>query len=91
MGQTRGRHLSRPMFHLDGQQHGAVSADGRVMGCYLHGLFSSDAFRASFLRDLGGASDERDYWGGVDEALNAVAGRLEACMDIDGMLAVAGL
>ena len=35
---------------------GAVSVDGRVMGSYLHGLFSDDAFRAAFLARLGAPS-----------------------------------
>ena len=32
-----------------GGPDGAVSADGRIAGCYLHGLFASDAFRRAFL------------------------------------------
>ena len=91
MGQTEGPDLSRPMLRLAHEDHGAVSANGRIMGCYLHGLFSSDAFRAAFLEDLGIPSQERDYWKGVDESLDIVASRLEGCVDIDGLLAVAGL
>ena len=29
-----------------------MSADGRVQGCYLHGLFAADAFRTAFLARL---------------------------------------
>ena len=90
MGQTEGPDLSRPMLRLAKEDHGAVSANGRIMGCYLHGLFSSDAFRAAFLEELGMPSQERDYWKGVDESLDDVASRLEGCLDIDGLLAVAG-
>ncbi len=36
---------------------GAVSADGRVWGSYLHGLFENDAFRRRWLADLGALSD----------------------------------
>ena len=39
-----------------GGPDGAVSADGRVTGCYLHGLFASDPFRRAFLARLGRAS-----------------------------------
>ena len=31
---------------------GAVSADGRVFGCYLHGLFDNAEFRRHFLNVL---------------------------------------
>jgi adenosylcobyric acid synthase len=31
---------------------GAVSADGRVIGSYVHGLFDDDAFRHTFLNDV---------------------------------------
>jgi adenosylcobyric acid synthase len=32
---------------------GAISADGRVWGCYLHGLFANTAFRQAWLQSLG--------------------------------------
>lgn len=32
---------------------GAVSPDGRIWGCYLHGLFDNAAFRRAWLRSLG--------------------------------------
>ena len=48
---------------------GALSADGRVWGCYLHGLFEDDNFRRRWLTELGwqGATQnaaalrQRDY------------------------------
>jgi adenosylcobyric acid synthase len=36
---------------------GCVSADGRVWGCYVHGLFASDAFRRAWLGTLGWRGD----------------------------------
>ena len=53
LGVTSGPGLSRPMLELDGRPDGAVSPDGRVAGCYLHGLFAADAFRRAFLARLG--------------------------------------
>ncbi|MDP9312556.1 MAG: cobyric acid synthase [Chloroflexota bacterium] len=37
----------------DGHDDGCVTADGRVWGCYLHGLFANDLFRRAWLRTLG--------------------------------------
>ena len=42
-----------PLLVLDGHEDGAVSLDGRIAGTYLHGLFTSDAFRRTLLRSLG--------------------------------------
>ena len=44
----------RPLLRLDdGRLDGAISADGRVAGCYLHGFFTGDAQRAAWLARLG--------------------------------------
>ncbi|HEX3500191.1 MAG TPA: cobyric acid synthase, partial [Stellaceae bacterium] len=40
VGTTTGPGMARPMLRLGDGGAGAVSADGRVAGCYLHGLFA---------------------------------------------------
>lgn len=95
MGRTEGPDLARPMLTLadgtnDGTGDGAESADGLVQGCYLHGLFGSDEFRARFLAGMGGVGSGLSYEAAVDRALDGIAARLEEEMDIDGILAVAG-
>ena len=52
IGRTTGADTARPMLDLDGRPDGAISADGRVMGTYLHGIFADDAFRHAFLNRL---------------------------------------
>ena len=37
------------LLRLNGRDEGAVSADGKVAGCYLHGLFAADGFRSAYL------------------------------------------
>ena len=87
IGATSGPALSAPMLDLDGRADGAVSADGKVMGCYLHGLFSSDAFRAAFLERLGGrAASGLAYERRIDATLDALAGHLESHLDLDAIL-----
>jgi adenosylcobyric acid synthase len=54
VGESTGEALSRPFLHFeDGRPEGAVSADGRVAGCYVHGLFTSDVFRRAWLASFG--------------------------------------
>ena len=87
VGATTGPALSSPMLDLDGRPDGAVSADGKVMGCYLHGLFASDAFRAAFLERLGArAASGLAYERRIDSTLDALAEHLESSLDLDAMI-----
>ena len=61
IGRTSGPDCARPMLELDGRADGACSADGRVKGCYLHGIFAADAFRRAFLESLSGKSASSDH------------------------------
>ena len=95
IGETRGADLVRPLLRLDdgtgdGTEDGAVSADGRVMGCYLHGLFAADGFRRAFLARLGARADSGlAYEAEVEAVLDRLAAHLEASLDLDRLLAVA--
>ena len=94
MGRTRGPGTARPLLALDGpggmRIDGAVSADGRIAGCYLHGLFASDEFRNAFLAALRPGRSAGIRWqGAVDEALDALADHVEAHIDLDALLTVA--
>ncbi len=39
LGTSQGPALEHPAFHIEGRPEGARSADGQIMGTYLHGLF----------------------------------------------------
>ena len=52
IGRTSGADCARPMLDLQGRLDGAISADGRIMGTYVHGIFASDGFRHAFLNSL---------------------------------------
>ncbi len=77
LGVTSGPDTVRPFSLIDGRPDGAISTDGRVAGTYLHGLFSSDAFRARYLGSLGVSGGGADYRKGVEDALDAIALKLE--------------
>ena len=59
IGRTHGPDCARPFAEIGDRGEGAVSADGRVTGSYLHGLFAADAFRAAYLGGLGIAASGR--------------------------------
>ena len=89
LGATTGAGLARPMLYLGDRPDGAVTADGRVLGCYLHGLFASDAFRQALLARLGAAPSDLAYEAAVDDTLDALADHLAAHLDLDAILAAA--
>ena len=89
-GLTRGPDAARPFLQLPEGPEGAVSADGRIEGTYVHGLFAEDRFRSAWLEGVrAGASSEAAYGASVEAALDALADGLEAHMDVARFLALA--
>ncbi len=90
MGQTDGGDRARPMIEIAGRPDGAVARSGRVMGCYLHGLFAADEFRHRFLaRIRQRASSGLAFETEVDAALDAVAEGVAQAVDLDRLLEIA--
>lgn len=89
LGRSDGPDRARPMFTVEGQPEGAMRADGRVMGSYLHGMFTEDAFRRAFLVGLGAVPGRASYAAVVEETLDALADHLATHVDCDGLLALA--
>ena len=92
IGVTDGPDLARPLLRLDaGRPDGAVSADGRIAGAYVHGLFDQGSARAALLARLGAGSTGQDQGAAVDAALDAIAAVLERSLDIPALSRIAGL
>ena len=90
IGRTTGAGTQRPLLQLDdGRFDGAISADGRVAGAYLHGLFAGDAQRAAWLARLGAPPSSLGYEALVEQTLDALAAHLAAHIDTDKMLSLA--
>ncbi|MEL7091215.1 MAG: cobyric acid synthase [Pseudomonadota bacterium] len=87
-GVTDGPDRARPFAQVNGADEGAISADGRIVGSYLHGMFADDDFRKAWLAGFGVSSDVA-YGAAVEETLEALADHLETHMDVDGLLALA--
>jgi len=72
---------------------GAVSADGRVFGTYLHGIFDNHGFRSAFLNRLRRekglpvfSADRR-----VEEPFDLLAEHLERHLDLERLFRVCGM
>jgi len=80
-----------PMMTLDGRPEGARSPDGRIQGCYVHGLFTEDAYRARFLASFRTGRTGVEYGRIVDETLNELADHIGKNLDINAIADTAGL
>ncbi len=92
MGRTEGPDTARPLLLLGGRPEGAVADGGRVAGCYLHGLFASDLFRARLLESLRpGRDGGTAYEPMVETVLDRLADHLETHLDLKRLRRLAGL
>ena len=62
-GETQTQSSWLEITHRNGGQvkvpDGSVSSNGKIWGCYLHGIFANDSFRHAWLESLGWKSDQR--------------------------------
>jgi len=97
VGETESPERIRPFATIvresDGRSlaDGAIAADGRTFGTYLHGLFADDAFRHRFLgalRDARGLAPAAyvDYGAQREARLDRWAAHVRAAVDIDAAL-----
>ena len=90
MGVTAGPARDRPFGRLsDGSPEGAMSPDGRVIGTYIHGLFSDDRQRAAWLQRFAAGTTTVAYDALIEDTLDRLAAHLEAHLDIDRLLTLA--
>jgi adenosylcobyric acid synthase len=68
---------------------GAISADGTVLGTYLHGLLASSELRTALLAKVGVTGSGRDHAADVDAALDTIAAELERHVAVDALLELA--
>jgi adenosylcobyric acid synthase len=89
IGITEGPDRARPFARLaDGAAEGATSADGRVIGTYIHGLFADDAQRSAWLARLGAGTATIAYGELVESTLDRLAAHIAAHVDLDRLLSL---
>uniref|UniRef100_UPI003C7D6A39 cobyric acid synthase n=1 Tax=Pseudomonas veronii TaxID=76761 RepID=UPI003C7D6A39 len=82
-GVTSGAALERPAVYLDDGRHdGAQSADGQILGTYLHGVFETPAACSALLRWAGvQAVQEVDYHALRERDIERLADLVEQHLD----------
>jgi adenosylcobyric acid synthase len=94
MGRTQGGRAWLEISERNGTsvsvQDGAVSGNGRVWGCYLHGLFENQALRRAWLTSLGWREEGRraQPMGEHEAAFERLADAVEAALDMKRLEAI---
>ncbi len=90
VGVTQGPDCSRPFAQrADGSPEGAVSADGRVSGTYVHGLFADDRQRCAWLARLDAGTSAIAFEALIEDTLDRLAAHLAAHVDLERILSFA--
>jgi adenosylcobyric acid synthase len=87
MGVTTGPDCARPFAKLaNGTPDGALSADGRIAGTYVHGLFADDRQRSAWMTRLGAGPSALAHDALVETTLDRLAAHMAAHLDLDRLL-----
>ncbi|MBB3104265.1 cobyric acid synthase [Azomonas macrocytogenes] len=92
-GVSQGPALRRAAVHLaDGRQDGAQSADGQILGTYLHGLFETPAACSALLRWAGLQNVQPFDYGALRERdIERLADLVEQHLDTERLRQLCGL
>lgn len=89
MGQTSPRQKTTALLEIvvrDGETvsvpEGYASADGKIFGAYLHGIFDNDNFRRAWLENLGVQGDTGPFTELKNAAFDHLADAVESALDI---------
>ncbi len=100
-GVSSGEALARPLLLLAGadadkdRPEGAISEDGQIIGCYLHGLFDHAPAATALLRWAGLSDDQAgrsvDYDQHRQSDLDRLADMIEENVDTEALMSLLGL
>mgnify|MGYP000492395886 CR=1 FL=1 len=87
MGETASQTAWLEIFSRNGQPvnvaDGSVSSDGKIWGCYLHGIFANDEFRRAWLESLGwrgGGAPQSELF---NQSLETLADAVEGALNME--------
>lgn len=86
MGETQSQAHWLEILSRNGVQvrvaDGSVSSDGKIWGCYLHGLFANDSFRYAWLKKIGWQGELSQQSARFEESLEKLADAVENALDM---------
>jgi adenosylcobyric acid synthase len=94
MGRTTSQHPWLTLTHRSGTAvhvaDGMVAAEGRIWGCYLHGLFGNASLRRTWLRSLGWCESASTAHAptSLEAAMDHLAAHVEASLDVSQLEAI---
>ena len=90
VGDTSGPDCARPaVTFAEGRPDGAIAANGRISGHYVHGIFGETSARAALLATLGVLSSGEDHDAKIEATLDALAVHIAEHVDLDRLFALA--
>ncbi len=86
------RGMRSAVFLDDGRTDGALSADGQILGTYLHGLFDADGACTALLKWAGlEAAVAFDYRARREADIDRLADAVELHLDMNAIMAIMGM
>ena len=86
IGKSSGNDLSNSWLQVNNKNVSAASRNGQIQGCYLHGIFSNDAFRSAYIAKLGAKFSNVNFKDKIDKTLDLLSEHIEKYIDLDHLI-----
>ena len=86
IGKSVGRDLKNSWLQVNNQDVSAATKNGQIQGCYIHGIFSNDEFRASYIKKLGAKFSNVNFEAKIDETLDLLSKHVEKYINLDELI-----